>query len=57
MKIRKHVPWEDYEKDFIREVAGVFSAALIAEKLERTKRAIEEKARILGVSLALNKAA
>ncbi len=57
MKIRKHVPWEDYEKDFIREVAGVFSAALIAEKLERTKRAIEEKARILGISLALNKAA
>lgn len=45
--------WQQYERDFIREVAGVMSRAEIAEKLERTPAAIAVQACKLGVSLGL----
>ena len=45
--------WESYELQFIREVAGIMPASLIAEKLERTHRAIQRMARKIGVSLRL----
>lgn len=45
--------WESYELQFIREVAGIMPASLIAEKLERTQRGIQRMARKIGVSLRL----
>lgn len=45
--------WQQYEKDFIKEVAGVMSRTEIAEKLERTPAAIAVQACRLGVSLGL----
>lgn len=45
--------WEAYELQFIQEVAGIMPSSLIAEKLERTPRAIQRMARKIGVSLRL----
>ena len=45
--------WQQYERDFIKEVAGVMSRAEIAEKLERTPAAIAVQACKLGISLGL----
>lgn len=45
--------WQQYEKDFIKEVAGMMSRTEIAEKLERTPAAVAVQAHRLGVSLGL----
>lgn len=45
--------WQQYERDFIKEVAGVMSRTEIAEKLERTPAAVAVQAHRLGVSLGL----
>lgn len=45
--------WEQYEKDFLREVSGVMSRADIAEKLERSQASIATQASKMGVALGV----
>jgi|AGFT01.1.fsa_nt_gi hypothetical protein len=44
-------PWEAWEEDFLREVAGKMSTSEIMEKLERSAKSIQNKASRLRVSL------
>lgn len=44
-------PWQPWEEDFLREVAGNMPTAEIVEKLERTPSSIQNKASRLGVTL------
>ncbi len=45
--------WQQYEKDFIKEVSGKMSRSEIAEKLERTTAAVAAQASRLGISLGV----
>ncbi|VED36718.1 prophage protein [Escherichia coli] len=36
----KKTPWEKWEVDFLREVAATMPVEVIAEKLERTEKAV-----------------
>ena len=44
-------PWEQYEEDFLREVASSMTGDDIAEKLERTSSSVFNKASRLGIRL------
>lgn len=44
-------PWQQYEIDFIRDVAGIFTTRQIAGKLERTLNSIRYMAQRIGVNL------
>ena len=39
----KKNPWEKWEVDFLREVAATMPVEVIAEKLERTEKAVMAK--------------
>lgn len=43
--------WKPYEIQFLREVAGTMPVHIIAEKLERSPRAVCLKARYIGVRI------
>jgi len=45
--------WQQYEKDFIKEVSGKMSRSEIAEKLERTDAAVATQASRLGIPLGV----
>lgn len=45
-------PWEQYEEDFLREVASSMTVEGISEKLERTTAAVTNKASRIGVKLS-----
>ncbi|MCT6427719.1 hypothetical protein MTR55_25055, partial [Escherichia coli] len=44
----KKTPWEKWEVDFLREVAATMPVEVIAEKLERTEKAVMAKATRIG---------
>ena len=45
-------PWEQYEEDFLREVASSMTVEDIGEKLDRTPNAIICKASRMGIKLS-----
>lgn len=47
----KNIPWEKWEEDFLREVAATMPVEVIAEKLERSEKAVVDKARRIGADL------
>ncbi|EMD7027088.1 hypothetical protein R4V27_002888 [Salmonella enterica] len=47
----KNTPWEKWEVDFLREVAATMSVEVIAEKLERTEKAVMTKATRIGAEM------
>nr|WP_245394479.1 hypothetical protein [Escherichia coli] len=47
----KKTPWEKWEVDFLREVAATMPVEVIAEKLERTEKAVMAKAQGLELTL------
>ncbi|HDL8567102.1 TPA: hypothetical protein ACMY33_001292 [Yersinia enterocolitica] len=50
-------PWEGYEEQFIKEVAGYMPGSLIAEKLERSLQSVYSKASDMDVTLISNRPA
>ncbi|EAR6265440.1 hypothetical protein DBR69_05825 [Salmonella enterica subsp. enterica serovar Newport] len=47
----KNTPWEKWEVDFLREVAATMPVEVIAEKLERTEKAVMTKATRIGAEM------
>ncbi|HCQ7755486.1 hypothetical protein [Citrobacter sp. 50677481] len=47
----KNIPWEKWEEDFLREVAATMPVKVIAEKLERTEKAVMAKATRIGADM------
>lgn len=47
----KKTPWEKWEVDFLREVAATMPVEVIAEKLERTEKAVMAKATRIGADI------
>ena len=47
----KKTPWEKWEVDFLREVAATMPVEVIAEKLERTEKAVRAKATRIELTL------
>lgn len=47
----KFEPWEQYEEDFLREVASSMTGDDIAEKLDRTSSSVFNKASRMGIRL------
>ncbi|HDX5341607.1 TPA: hypothetical protein ROI66_000449 [Citrobacter sedlakii] len=47
----KNIPWEKWEEDFLREVAATMPVEVIAEKLERTEKAVMAKATRIGAEM------
>lgn len=47
----KKTPWEKWEVDFLREVAATMPVEVIAEKLERTEKAVMAKATRIELTL------
>lgn len=47
----KCTPWEKWEEDFLREVAATMPVEVIAEKLERTEKAVMTKATRIGAEM------
>ncbi|EDO5627578.1 hypothetical protein C2B34_18070 [Salmonella enterica] len=47
----KCTPWEKWEEDFLREVAETMPVEVIAEKLERTEKAVMTKATRIGAEM------
>lgn len=47
----KCIPWEKWEEDFLREVAATMPVEVIAEKLERTEKAVMAKATRIGADM------
>ncbi|HHT8315334.1 TPA: hypothetical protein ACT24S_004773 [Yersinia enterocolitica] len=54
---KPYEPWEGYEDQFMREVAGYMPGDLIAEKLERSLQSIYAKASSMGIALISNRPA
>ncbi len=52
---KPYEPWEEYEEQFIREVAGYMPGSLIAEKLERSIQSVYSKASDMDVTLISNR--
>lgn len=42
--------WSQEEEDFLRKYYGIFGPKIMAEKLNRSRHAIHNKARILGLT-------
>ena len=51
LKVGKQTPWEKWEVDFLREVAATMPVEVIAEKLERTEKAVMAKATRIGADI------
>ncbi|EIM0130250.1 hypothetical protein LMM50_004450 [Salmonella enterica] len=47
----KNTPWEKWEVDFLREVAATMPVEVIAEKMERTEKAVMTKATRIGAEM------
>lgn len=47
----KCIPWEKWEEDFLLEVAATMPVEVIAEKLERTEKAVMAKATRIGAEM------
>ncbi|MEX9067302.1 hypothetical protein AB8H14_22915, partial [Salmonella enterica] len=47
----KKTPWDKWEVDFLREVAATMPVEVIAEKLERTEKAVMAKATRIGTDI------
>lgn len=54
---KPYEPWEGYEEQFMREVAGYMPGSLIAEKLERSIQSVYSKASDMDVTLISNRLA
>lgn len=52
---KPYEPWEGYEEQFMREVAGYMPGSLIAEKLERSIQSVYSKASDMDVTLISNR--
>lgn len=54
---KPYEPWEEYEEQFMREVAGYMPGSIIAEKLERSIQSVYSKASDMDVTLISNRPA